>query len=276
MNALTLTNADNISVALVPDAITQRNVALFLASDVTTVDNPFDQDIAAEALRALRKIETGVESARVSVKKPVLDLGRQIDSLAADFTNPVMVECKRITALLSAYQTKVRMEAMSAERQRQAELARIESDRRAAEAAAQKRAGEILAALTEAKRQADAALRASTDAEAEKAAHASAVAASKAEAQQQQQVLQAQADKVAREAQLKVLTITKPAPQSEGMTVRQVWQFEVTDIDRLYRARPDLVSLEPRTREINSAMSKGFRECPGLRIWSETVAGVRI
>lgn len=276
MNALTLINADNISVSLVPDAITQRNAALELAGEITTVDNPFDQDIAADALKALKRIETGVESARVSVKAPVLQLGRQIDALAADFTNPVLVECKRITALLSAYQTKVRMEAMAAERQRQVELARIEADRRAAEAAAQKRAAEILAAVAEAKRQADAALRASTDAEAEKAAQASAAAAAQAEAQQQQHAIHAQAAQREREAQMKALTVAKPAPQADGMTVRQVWKFEVTDIHALYRARPDLVSLEPRTREINSAMSKGFRECPGLRIWSETVAGVRV
>lgn len=276
MNALTLTNADNISVSLVPDAVTQRSAALELASEVATVDNQFDQDIAADALKALKRIETGVESARVTVKAPVLQLGRQIDALAADFTNPVLVECKRITGLLSSYQTKVRMEAMAAERQRQAELARIEADRRAAEAAAQKRAADILAAVGEAKRQADVALRANTDAEAERAAQKSAEAAAQAETQRQLQELHAQSDQREREAQMKALTVAKPAPQADGMTVRQVWKFKVTDVHALYQSHPSLVSVEPRAREINAAMAAGLRECPGLRIWSETVAGVRV
>ena len=65
-------------------------------------------------------------------------------------------------------------------------------------------------------------------------------------------------------------------PKPSGLVVREVWQFEVLDIRALYAARPELVKLDVKTADINGAINRGERNIPGLRIWSETVAGVRV
>ena len=64
----------------------------------------------------------------------------------------------------------------------------------------------------------------------------------------------------------------KPA----GLVVREVWKFEVLDIRHLVASNPALVRFEPNTAAINEAIRNGLRTCPGLRIYSETVTGVRL
>lgn len=65
-------------------------------------------------------------------------------------------------------------------------------------------------------------------------------------------------------------------PKPAGLVVRDVWQFEVLDLRALYAARPELVKLEAKAAEINAAIARGERTIPGLRIWSEMTAGVRV
>jgi hypothetical protein len=60
----------------------------------------------------------------------------------------------------------------------------------------------------------------------------------------------------------------------EGVSVRKVWLFEVTDIRSLYAARPDLVELSPKNRDIKAALEAGAK-LPGIKAWQENSARIR-
>ena len=64
------------------------------------------------------------------------------------------------------------------------------------------------------------------------------------------------------------------ANEPKGTTLRKRWCFEVTDINRLYEHRPDLVRLEPNGEAIRAAI-KTNQNIPGLRIWEEVSTTVR-
>jgi hypothetical protein len=51
-------------------------------------------------------------------------------------------------------------------------------------------------------------------------------------------------------------------------TAKKFWNYEVTDIDALYKARPDLVKIEPKPREILAAV-KTNQTIPGLKIFED-------
>lgn len=72
-----------------------------------------------------------------------------------------------------------------------------------------------------------------------------------------------------------LLTPIVQASSAEGLSMRSVPRFEVLDIHALYRARPDLVVLEPKTAMINQLVRDGLTQLAGLRIWMEQVASAR-
>lgn len=60
----------------------------------------------------------------------------------------------------------------------------------------------------------------------------------------------------------------------EGISVRTTWKFEVTDIRKLFYARPDLCIIEPNNPGIRAQIPYN-QTIPGLRIWSEAKASIR-
>lgn len=120
--------------------------------------------------------------------------------------------------------------------------------------------------------------------------------AAEAEAQRQEEIRKAEeARRKAEDERRKAEAAGRPAPpppppapplppplpfrepaKPAGLVVRDVWQFEVLDVRALYSARPELVKLDAKTAEINAAIARGERNIPGLRIWSEMTAGVRV
>lgn len=64
------------------------------------------------------------------------------------------------------------------------------------------------------------------------------------------------------------------AHKPEGLAVRQAWKFEVTDIQALFQARPDLCVIEPNNAEIRAEIPHN-QSLPGLRIWREAKASIR-
>jgi hypothetical protein len=253
---LQLVNASEADVSIVETALVLRGDALMHSKAVVAVTTENEQGSCVAALRALKGILKRTEESREMVKAPVLALGRKIDSIAKEFVSDLAREVGRLERLLSDYQAAERRKAEAAERARQEELARLEAERLKAE---------------ETERcQRESALRAERLAavgklsesnpfvERAKAEEAALVAAG---VQTRMELLESQGPAV--------------APRASGMSVRDVWFFECTDIRALYAARPDLVRIEPATREINAAMASGMRECQGLRIWKEVKAGVR-
>lgn len=60
----------------------------------------------------------------------------------------------------------------------------------------------------------------------------------------------------------------------EGTSVRETWQFEVTDINALFAAHPDLVVLSPNNTAIR-AIIKHKQDIPGIRCWKEAKSYIR-
>lgn len=75
-------------------------------------------------------------------------------------------------------------------------------------------------------------------------------------------------------AEARVAVAQASAVQPKGTAVKRTWKFEVTNIDELFAAKPDLVVLSPNTAAIN-AVIKNNQSIPGLRIWEDVQTIVR-
>lgn len=56
--------------------------------------------------------------------------------------------------------------------------------------------------------------------------------------------------------------------ETGASSAKKFWNYEVTDIGELYKARPDLVKIEERRREILEAL-KTNQSIPGLRVFED-------
>lgn len=63
------------------------------------------------------------------------------------------------------------------------------------------------------------------------------------------------------------------APKAAGQTVKDDIEFEVFDIDALYRSKPGCVSLTERKVEIKALLKAGL-QLPGVRSWNSTKVSV--
>jgi hypothetical protein len=88
-----------------------------------------------------------------------------------------------------------------------------------------------------------------------------------------------EAEKKKAEAEHREVKIVTPPPvilpsapttrgESGTSTAKKFWNYEVTDIAALYKARPDLVKIEQKPREILAAV-KVDQSIPGLRIFED-------
>jgi chromosome segregation ATPase len=276
---------DGYQIQITPEAERQKVTIISAARAVVAVTDADSCDIAQSRLRSLASVRTAVESSRKLVKAPVIDLGKRIDGIAADFVAEVIQEESRLSGLVTEYareQQRIKREAeLAAEQERQ----RIERERHEAEMAAQREAARI-----ERERQA-----------AERAAHEAEIARLKAEAAQseegqraareaQERALaaqreaearaesarrQAEADAAAAREQEKAARIAAAeavaAPAPAG--VREEIDFEVEDILAFVAKFPQLCRIEPKRAEVLAALKKSFArngklpEVAGLRVF---------
>ena len=283
-NALAILG-DGYQIQITPEAEKQKATILTAARAVVAVTDADTCDIAQSRLRLLASVRNAVESSRKQVKAPVIDLGKKIDGIAADFVADVVAEESRLSGLVTEYareQQRLKREAeLAAEQERQ----RVERERHEAEMAAQREAARI-----ERERQA-----------AERAAHEAEIARLKAEAAQseegqrsareaQERALaaqreaearaesarrQAEADAAAareREEAARIAAaavITAPAPAG----VREEIDYEVEDILAFVAKFPQLCRIEPKRAEVLAALKKSFErngklpEVAGLRVF---------
>ena len=283
-NALAILG-DGYQIQITPEAETQKATILSASRAVVAVTDPDSCDIAQSRLRSLASVRTAVESSRKIVKAPVIDLGKRIDGIAADFVADVVAEEARLSGLVTEYareQQRIKREAeLAAEQERQ----RVEKERHEAEMAAQREAARI-----ERERQA-----------AERAAHESEIARLKAEATQSEED-----QKAAREAQEKAVAAQKEAEaraeaarrQAEAdaaaarereeaariaaaaviaapapVGVREEIDFEVEDILAFVAKFPQLCRIEPKRADVLAALKRSFErngklpEVAGLRVF---------
>lgn len=231
---------DTPLVCLADDATPKRDEALTEARKIKTVEDAFDAECAADAMRQLKDLSRGVEDARKIVKEPVLKLGRQIDGLAKDFCEPLDAEYKRIGTLLGGYQRREKEKAEAAERKAREEAERIQREaendvlRLKRDALANAKSEEDIAAINQ------------------------------------------KADEILDKAQIaaaETLAVSGPV-KPKGTAVRTMLKFEVTNIEALYASHPECVRLEPNG-EVIRALIKYNRNIPGLRVWEETTASIR-
>ena len=123
---------NGVIIEIIAEAEQMKIEALMSSKGIDTVDDGFEATIAAEAQSALRHLIKGIEESRKLAKAPVLEVGRQIDSVAKDYIEEVKAEESRIARLLGAFQIVERDKKIAAERQ-----ARIQEQKVMAEAAQQ-------------------------------------------------------------------------------------------------------------------------------------------
>lgn len=129
---ITKPKINGVIIEIVAEAEQMKIQALMSSKGIETVDDGFEATIAAEAQSALRHLVKGIEESRKLAKAPVLEVGRQIDSVAKDYIEEVKAEEERIAKLLGAFQIVERDKKIAAERQ-----ARIQEQKVMAEAAQQ-------------------------------------------------------------------------------------------------------------------------------------------
>jgi hypothetical protein len=276
---------DGYQIAITPEAEQQKRTILEAARRVVAVTDQDTCDLAQSRLRSLGSVRTAVESSRKQVKAPVLELGKRIDGIAAEFVADVITEETRLSGLVAEYarevQRKAREEREAAERER----LRIEREEHERKLAAMRAEQEAERQRMEAERAAHAAemerLRAARaqDAEAEAearkreeaAAAAQLEAAAKAEAARiAAEEAQAKAERERQEAEARAAAaVAAPVPQG----VSEEIDFEVTDILAFVAKFPQLCRIEPKRAEILAALKKSFAakgklpDVPGLRVF---------
>ena len=276
---------DGYQITITPEAEAQKATILSAARAVVAVTDADSCDIAQSRLRSLASVRNAVESSRKIVKAPVIDLGKRIDGIAADFVADVVAEEARLSGLVTEYareQQRIQREAeLAAEQERQ----RVERERHESEMAAQREAARI-------ERERQAAERASHEAE---IARLKAEAAQSEEGQQAARVAQERALAAQREAEARAesarrqaeadaaaarereeaariaaaAVIAAPAPAG----VREEIDYEVEDILAFVAKFPQLCRIEVKRADVLAALKKSFErngklpEVAGLRVF---------
>lgn len=78
------------------------------------------------------------------------------------------------------------------------------------------------------------------------------------------------------EAKIAQLEVPISQPKAAGQVVRETWDYQVVDIWKLVKARPDLCNITVKRRETLEVLAAGVRDIPGLRVFKEVKSGVRI
>ena len=269
-----------------PTAAEQKRIIVAAARAVVAVTDMATCDLAQSRLKSLATIRTSVESSRKLVKAPVIDLGKRIDGIAADFVAEVIAEESRLSGLVAEYareQQRIQREReMEAERERQ----RVERERHEAEMAAQREAARIererqaaeraaheaeLARLRAEAAQSEEGQRAAREAQ-ERAVAAQREAEARAEAARRQAEADAEAAR-RREAEAEAARQTALAVQTVPDGVKEEIDFEVVDVLAFVGKFPQLCRIEPKRAEVLAALKKSFDrhgklpDVPGLRVF---------
>ena len=262
MSSLIIFGADQLAVGISEPAKEAKESALWAAEMVQSVRTPEDAERASEALQLLANLKSTTEKSRVEVKAPVLEIGRRIDSVAADYVAEVVWEIDRIKRLVGDYTAAQKAAAAAAEAERQKA---IEEDRRKV-LAIQKANEEAEAAAAKAAAEAAKAPQSAPD----KAGGVDAVSAVPAPPPAAVFFPQALPPPPA----ALFMAPIKPA-STPGIKSREVWRYEVVSLETLHAQHAGLTRIEPVASEINAAIAAGNRNIPGVRIWKDDEVVVR-
>ncbi len=219
MNTETLIlSGEGYALTITPEAEIQKAKLLDVARAVQHVRSNDESADAAHGMRSLAAMRIAVDKSRKEIKEPVLRIGKLIDTTAKNFLAEIEDEEIRIRGLIGDHANEVaRIAAIKADQERMA-FAIARAARAAAEAAQDV---------------------------AEASGKIGDVIAAKQAEQERQATLAARHDASSDLAATKV---------ADG--VRFAWDFEVEDIESVFKSAPDFVKLEIK----RSAVLGWFRE----------------
>lgn len=254
---------DGYALSIDPKAEELKSELLAESSKLTAVLDTASSEVAKEQVKKLARMRRLVEVSRNTVKAPVLQVGRDIDAKAKQFLADVQSEEERLKELVGDYAEKVeeaRRKAIEEERKAAAERERLEREAEEARLEAERKAAE-------AKKAEEDALWADSEEATAKAQEAAKVA------EEQNQL----AETVAASIQDIVQVVGIVPAKTEG--VKFAYDFEVRNIDTLYRFSPSLVKMEPKRAEILAKLKEhtgdDLPEIPGLTITRKPIVSTR-
>lgn len=274
MNSITLLPMPNPGIEILADALKQKADALALAKTITGVSSRIEQSDAIACASLVKGLVKAMESSRVDVKKPVLEIGRKIDAIAAGYSKELSAELLRIESLASDFQRKEDANAAALRRQEE-ERQRKEREMEQADKEREHRFLEDKEGANIEERRADLAriANATTDEEREEARR---IADQNAEARAEeyrniQAAIREEDEKRLdreRERAMTLHTVVQPV-KAAGASVRRSYDFTLLDVHALYRGRPDLVTLEPKRAMVLAAIANG-QSIPGISVFEAT------
>jgi len=257
---------------VIPEAtITRRDEILTQSKAVRAVFDDASRDQALAAIRELKGFRLDADKAREAAKAPINALAKQVEAKIAEFCKETGCgsgeakmgpEEKRLLQLVTRHEADLRRQREEAERKAAAERAAAEEAERERQREIIRREEEAKRKLQEAEEARLKAERARTDTSKEKQAEIEAQARAAAEkAQEEAEALAIEAEQAAlaasqreREEQDRLAALTV---HPQGMSVKKKWDFEITNVIAFAREYPDLVTIEPKRREILEALNAG-------------------
>jgi len=269
------------TITLAPGAEAIKAEALLKAKGIVQVTSDDELNKAVEIRREVNAIASGVEKTREALKKPILDAGRKLDTLAKDFTADLAKERDRLDGFINFWQRKKLLEAQEAQRLAEEAQRRAEAEATRQREAAEKAEREKIEAEARAKAAEQAAKDATSKAAREKAEREAQEARQQAEAAEDAQL----AAELASESVAPVAAPVAIIPQTKGVSAKAMKNFRVPgknpfeqkkNLILLAAARPDLVNIEIRTRDVLTALNEmGVETLPGLEIFDDVKTSIR-
>lgn len=293
------------AVSIPIEAVRLKTEALEAAKIVTQVTTGDEQKTAIAVVARLKSLSNGVEQARVEVKAPYLAAGKAIDAKAKEYAKELDEKASVIERMIGSFQQverakaeaeRIRQERAKAEAEDAANRERLRVEQAAREsAAAEERRVEAERARAQAeldaaeavgkKAKAAAAAELANAEQAAKAAEAEAKAAEQASLQAE--IDASEAEETANDAN--AIVYTPEPPRATGASIRDVVDFEVTDIDAFAEwdrqrrvgkgALRSFVKMEVKRQDFKDFIAimpeAALAEIPGVTITRSTKAAVR-
>ena len=215
-----------------PSSVQARDAILTLGSSITSIASAESNAAAGAVVRDIRRHLRDVESVRKDLTAPLRAAADQLKGLSDDHIAPLKDEMARLEGLATAFMVGEQRRIAAEEKIKQDAFLKAQKE----QFEAQYRASKLAA-------------KAKTDAGMDKAV----VAEMKAE-----------------EAAAKVQDIIAQPEQylqkARGQSLKQVMEYEVTDIKAIYAARPELCKIEISPAAVRAVCLPEI-PVPGLRMW---------
>jgi hypothetical protein len=269
---------------------------LMESQGIEVVTDPQSQQHAVTMGREIRKHLSEVETTRQQLKEPILAAGRLLDSLAKTHVEPMEKEIDRLEKLVNDFQRTEKDRVAEEERKRQAEIARLEAEAAAAAQAVQTATSQASDTGRACPDSPDGQHSFTPDVDHDPTGKTINCEYCGAPVNDQEaEAAQAEADIAAANAQANLeaaeaaarAAITAPLPEAnkaKGAATGQKLCWQVTNVDALYKARPDLCNPPtPKKSAINSTCSAPedataaapAELIPGLKTWWEDKTVIR-